>query len=260
MGGAYDYTIQPEANIQKQSGGLVFYYVFRYRNDFTCTNFFLFIVLYFILFWLLFFVAAPTLLVLAFPFYFFDNWFFLQSRDRPYTTQTRTIFFLLPLDTHWNAILIVRQTIFFLARKIQCRYFDVAAVLFQFFLNVWFRLNQHDFWTDSQYKWCGCGFERIASFAHCFSLSLCFSPFHNNADFFPISSTKDTKPLQKGVCYSWHDHFHPYTMHNKTNIYIIATHTINRSLWIATILYMIRIRFGALLSLVPLRDLFTFAT
>lgn len=44
MGGAYDYTIQPEANIRKQSGGLVFYYVFRYPNEFTYT----------ILFWLLF--------------------------------------------------------------------------------------------------------------------------------------------------------------------------------------------------------------
>lgn len=58
MGGAYDYTIQPEANIQKQSGGLVFYHISRYTKRFDekekILNFSFFIVIIFMIFFYLF--------------------------------------------------------------------------------------------------------------------------------------------------------------------------------------------------------------
>lgn len=59
MGGAYDYTIQPEANIQKQSGGLVFYHISQYTKRFDERKkkfqiLFFFIAIIFIIFFYLF--------------------------------------------------------------------------------------------------------------------------------------------------------------------------------------------------------------
>lgn len=129
MGGAYDYAIQPEANIQSKVVDWFFIMYFDTRNDLTCT----------ILFWLLFLLLL-LLVAATFPAEKKTKFFFVyallllhklisflhfSARDQPYTTLAflfiYDFFIMYFVDTYWNSILIVRQTFtffFFLSSSI----------------------------------------------------------------------------------------------------------------------------------------------
>lgn len=133
MGGAFNYTIQPEANIQKQSGGLVFYYVFRYIPNwfYVCT------ILFGLLLLLLLLVAGiPITEFLSFCFTFYFTFIFCfpysqSKRSESYIGVFVYSRFWCIVDTYWNAILIVRQTYFFFSHRCCYCFFENSMQVFR---------------------------------------------------------------------------------------------------------------------------------